>query len=71
LIRKASHTHRYLLTEQGRLIITAILAAQNASNKQLAALARDDFDRTVTCSDERRRRQGRAAWWCALLSKLR
>jgi len=38
-IKTVSHTHRYLLTEQGRLIITAILAAQNASTKQLAALA--------------------------------
>lgn len=39
LIKKVSHTHRYMLTEKGRLIITAILAAQNASTKQLAALA--------------------------------
>jgi len=39
MIKKVSHTHRYLLTEKGRLIITAILAAQNASTKQLAALA--------------------------------
>jgi hypothetical protein len=39
LIKKITHTHRYALTEKGRLVITAILAAQNASTKQLAELA--------------------------------
>ena len=39
LIKKVSRSHRYVLTENGRLIITAILAAQNASTKQLAKLA--------------------------------
>lgn len=39
LIKKVPHTHRYMLTEKGRLAVTAILAAQNASTKQLAALA--------------------------------
>ena len=39
LIKKVSRTHRYMLTDKGRLIITAILAAQNASTKRLAELA--------------------------------
>jgi hypothetical protein len=33
------HAHRYLLTEKERLTVTAIRVAQNASTKQLAALA--------------------------------
>jgi hypothetical protein len=39
LIKKVSRSHRYVLTENGRLVVTAILAAQNASTKQLANLA--------------------------------
>jgi hypothetical protein len=39
LIKKVSRTHRYVHTDKGRLIITAILAAQNASTKRLAELA--------------------------------
>jgi len=39
LIRKVPRTHRYMITDNGRSIITAILAAQHASTKQLAALA--------------------------------
>jgi hypothetical protein len=39
LIKKVSHTHRYVLTDKGRLLITAILAAQNASTKRLVELA--------------------------------
>lgn len=39
LIKKVSHTHRYVLTEKGRQIVTAILAAQNSSTKRLVELA--------------------------------
>ena len=39
LIKKVQHTHRYILTEKGRITITAILAAQNASTKRLVQLA--------------------------------
>jgi hypothetical protein len=39
LIKKVSHTHRYVLTEKGRQIITAILVAQNTSTKRLGELA--------------------------------
>jgi hypothetical protein len=39
LIKKISHTHRYVLTEKGRHIVTAFLAAQNASTKRLVELA--------------------------------
>ena len=39
LIQKITHTHRYQLTEAGRTKITAILAAQNATTKQLTQLA--------------------------------
>jgi hypothetical protein len=39
LIRKISKTHRYTLTSKGRLAITALLAAQQASPQQLAQLA--------------------------------
>jgi hypothetical protein len=35
LIKKIPHTHRYQLTEQGRTIITALLAAQKANTSQL------------------------------------
>ena len=37
--QKILHTHRYILTDKGRLTITAILAAQNAITKQPAQLA--------------------------------
>jgi len=39
LIRKIQKSHRYQLTDAGRQTITAILAAQNASTKQLTQLA--------------------------------
>jgi hypothetical protein len=39
LIRKVSHTHRYLVTPQGRRIITALLSALNANVEQLTKMA--------------------------------
>lgn len=39
LIRKVPHTHRYQLTRKGERITTAILAAKQASSKQLMELA--------------------------------
>ena len=39
LIKKVSGTHRYLLTSQGRQIITALLAARQATPSQLTKLA--------------------------------
>ena len=39
LIRKVSRTHRYLVTEKGRRVITALLAARRANTEQLVALA--------------------------------
>jgi len=35
LIRKLPHTHRYLITESGRAVLTAIVAAQQADTKKL------------------------------------
>ncbi len=35
LIRKVPHTHRYLLTQPGRNILTALIAAQQASTEKL------------------------------------
>jgi hypothetical protein len=35
LIRKLPHTHRYLVTESGRVVITALVAAQEASTEKL------------------------------------
>jgi hypothetical protein len=35
LIRKLPHTHRYLVTESGRAILTALVAAQHASTEKL------------------------------------
>jgi len=35
LIRKLPHTHRYLITESGRAILTALLAAQQANTQKL------------------------------------
>ena len=37
LIKKVPHTHRYELTVQGQTTITALLAARNATPRQLAA----------------------------------
>jgi hypothetical protein len=39
LITKVSKTHRYVVTEKGRRIITALLAARQASTEKLTALA--------------------------------
>jgi hypothetical protein len=39
LLRKVSGTHRYVLTDTGRKIITALLAARQADVEQLTALA--------------------------------
>ncbi len=39
LIRKVSGTHRYVVSEKGRRIITALLAARQANVEQLTALA--------------------------------
>jgi hypothetical protein len=39
LIAKVSKTHRYMVTEKGRRIITALLAARQASTEKLTALA--------------------------------
>ena len=39
LIKKVPRTHRYLLTPKGQRIITALLAARQASTEQLTALA--------------------------------
>jgi hypothetical protein len=39
LLRKVTGTHRYVLTEGGRKIITALLAARQADVEQLTALA--------------------------------
>src|SRR6266568_4282342 len=35
LIRKLPHTHRYLITESGRTILTALVAAQQANTQKL------------------------------------
>ena len=35
LIRKLPHTHRYLVTESGRTVLTALLAAQQANTQKL------------------------------------
>ena len=39
LIGKASRTHRYLVTQKGRHVITALLAARRANTEELIALA--------------------------------
>lgn len=39
LIRKVSRTHRYLLTDKGRIAVTALLAAQQADVNKLAKAA--------------------------------
>jgi hypothetical protein len=39
LVKKVSRTHRYVVTAKGRRIITALLAARQASTEQLTAFA--------------------------------
>ena len=39
LIRKVSGTHRYVVTERGRQIMTALLTARQANMEQLTAMA--------------------------------
>jgi len=39
LIAKVPKTHRYVVTDKGRRIITALLAARQASTEKLTALA--------------------------------
>lgn len=39
LLRKVSHTHRYLLTAKGRVVVAALLAARQADTATLAAAA--------------------------------
>ena len=39
ILRKVAHTHRYQVTENGRLLINAILSAQRATSQQLTTLA--------------------------------
>ena len=39
LIRKVPHTHRYHLTKAGRTAVTALIAARNASTRELTKLA--------------------------------
>jgi len=38
LIRKVPNTHRYQVTEAGRMILTALMAASNANTQQLAKI---------------------------------
>jgi len=39
LVKKVSRTHRYVVTDKGRRIITALLAARQASTEKLTSLA--------------------------------
>jgi len=39
LIRKVTHTHRYHLTAVGRVCVTALITARNASTQELTKLA--------------------------------
>ena len=39
LIRKVPRTHRYHLTDKGRIAVTALIAARNASTETLTKLA--------------------------------
>jgi hypothetical protein len=39
IIQKLPHTHRYQVTERGRLILNAVLSAQHATTQQLTTLA--------------------------------
>ena len=39
IIRKVAKTHRYQVTERGRVILTALHAARHASTEKLVSLA--------------------------------
>jgi hypothetical protein len=39
LIRKVPHTHRYLLTDAGRVAVTALITARNANTQELTKMA--------------------------------
>ena len=39
LVSKVSKTHRYILTEKGRLALTALLTARNADTASLTKMA--------------------------------
>ena len=39
LIRKVPRTHRYQLTQAGRIVVTALIAARNANTQELTKLA--------------------------------
>ena len=39
LLRKLPHTHRYVVTAKGRVVVAALLAAQQADTATLAAAA--------------------------------
>ncbi len=39
LIRKVPHTHRYHLTNAGRIAVTALIAARNANTQELTKMA--------------------------------
>ena len=39
LIRKVPRTHRYHLTEPGRIVVTALIAAPKANTQKLTKLA--------------------------------
>jgi hypothetical protein len=39
IIQKLPHTHRYQVTDQGRLFLNAVLSAQRTTSQQLASLA--------------------------------
>jgi hypothetical protein len=39
LIRKVPHTHRYHLTDAGRTVVTALMAARNANTQELTKMA--------------------------------
>jgi hypothetical protein len=39
LIRKVPHTHRYHLTDAGRIVVTALLTARRVNTQELTKLA--------------------------------
>ena len=39
IIHKLPHTHRYQVTDQGRLILNAVLSAQRTTTQQLTTIA--------------------------------
>lgn len=39
LIRKVPHTHRYHLTDAGRIVVTALMAARNTNTQELTRMA--------------------------------